>query len=73
MSDYRGGYRTEVPRYELILKERKEYEEYIKTHELTDLAGKIERGEPHDINTSYGGYGFVYFYPKSTDLGKIKG
>ena len=39
MSDYKNGYRSEVPRYELIPLERKKYEEYIETRDLVELKG----------------------------------
>ncbi len=70
--EYKGGYRTEVPRYELIPGERKAYEEYIKTRDLVDLAGRIERGEPHEVNPNYGQQGFTYLYPEAIDLGRLK-
>ena len=72
MSEYRGGYRSEVPRYELVSIERKNYEKYIETHDLVELSGKIERGEPHEVNPNYGGKGYVYLYPESPDLGRVK-
>ena len=72
MSDFKGGYRTEVARYELIPGERVEYEKYIETHELIDLAGRIERGEPHEVNPNYGGQGYTYLYPEVVDLGRVK-
>ena len=72
MSDYKNGYRSEVPRYELIPLERKKYEEYIETRDLVDLAGRIERGEPHEVNPNYGGQGYTYLYPESPDLGRVK-
>ena len=72
MSDFKGGYRSEVPRYELISIERKEFEKYIKTRDLIDLKGKIDRGEPHPVNTSYGGKGYVYLYPETHYLGRVK-
>ena len=72
MSDYKGGYRTEVPRYELILGERILFEKYIETHDLVDLARKIERGEPHEVNPNYGGKGYAYLYPEIVDLGRVK-
>ena len=72
MSDFRGGYRTEVARYELILLERKEYEKYIKTRDLKDLRGKIDRGEPHEVNPAYGGRGYTYLFPETDDLGRLK-
>ena len=72
MSEYRGGYKSEVPRYELVSIERKSYEKYIETHDLVELSGKIERGEPHEVNTTYGGRGYTYLYPESPDLGRVK-
>ena len=72
MSDFKGGYRSEVPRYELIPRERKEFEEYIETRDLVDLAGRIERGEPHEVNPNYGGQGYTYLYPEMWDLGRVK-
>jgi len=72
MSDFKGGYRSEVPRYELISIERKEFEKYIKTRDLIDLKGKIDRGEPHPVNPSYGGRGYTYLYPETEDLGRLK-
>ena len=72
MSDYKGGYRTEVPRFELIPGERRLFEQHIKTRDLVDLAGRIERGEPHEVNPNYGGQGFTYLYPETTDLGRLK-
>ena len=72
MSEYKGGYRTEVARYELIPGERIQYEKYIKTHELVDLRGKIDRGEPHEVNPAYGGRGYTYLFPEVEDLGRVK-
>ena len=72
MSEYKGGYKSEVPRYELISIERKSYEKYIETHDLVELSGKIERGEPHEVNTAYGGRGYTYLYPEEPDLGRVK-
>ena len=72
MSEFKGGYRTEVARYELISIERKEYEEYVETRDLVDLAGRIERGEPHEVNPNYGGQGYTYLYPETKDLGRLK-
>jgi len=72
MSDYKNGYRSEVPRYKLVSIERKEYEEYIETRDLVDLAGRIERGEPHEVNPNYGGQGYTYLYPETKDLGRLK-
>ena len=72
MSEFKGGYRTEVSRYELISLERKEYEKYIKTRDLKALKGKIDRGEPHEVNPSYGGRGYTYLYPETDDLGRLK-
>ena len=71
-SYYKGGYRTEVARYEVILHERKEYEEKLLLHDLVDLSGRIERGEPNPIDPTYGGVGYQYFYPDTTDLGRVK-
>ena len=72
MSEFKGGYRTEVARYELIPGERKVFEKYIETRDLVDLAGRIERGEPHEVNPNYGGQGYTYLYPEAEDLGRIK-
>jgi len=72
MSDYRGGYKTEVARYEMAPYERKHFEEYIKTHDLVDLAERIDRGEPHEVNPNYGGQGYTYLYPEVVDLGRVK-
>ena len=72
MSEFKGGYRTEVARYELISIERKEYEKHIKTRDLRDLKGKIDRGEPHPVNPAYGGRGYTYLYPETDDLGRLK-
>ena len=72
MSDYKGGYRTEVPRFELIPGERKLFEKHIETRDLVDLAGRIERGEPHEVNPNYGGQGYTYLYPEDEYLGRIK-
>jgi hypothetical protein len=70
--EYKGGYRTEVPRYELIPGERILFEKHIETRDLVDLAGRIERGEPHEVNPNYGGQGYTYLYPESEDLGRVK-
>ena len=70
--EFKGGYRTEVARYELIPGERVEYEKYIETKDLVDLAGRIERGEPHEVNPNYGGQGYTYLYPELEDLGRVK-
>ena len=72
MSEYKGGYRSETPRYQIISLERKEFEKYIKTRDLVDLAGKIERGEPHEVNPAYGGRGYTYLFPETDDLGRLK-
>tara|TARA_B100000949_G_scaffold211170_1_gene204562 strand:+ start:120 stop:389 length:270 start_codon:yes stop_codon:yes gene_type:complete len=72
MSEFKGGYRTEVARYELIPGERKVFEKYIETRDLVDLAGRIERGEPHEVNPNYGGQGYTYLYPEVVDLGRVK-
>ena len=72
MSDFKGGYRSQVARYELIPGERKVFEKYIETRDLVDLAGRIERGEPHEVNPNYGGQGYTYLYPETEDLGRVK-
>ena len=56
MSEYRGGYKTEVARFELVSYERTEYIEYLKTHNLIDLEG----GD------------YTYYYPETLDLGRVK-
>ena len=72
MSDYKGGYRAEVARYELAPYERNVYEKYLKTHDLIDLRGRIIRGEPNPIDPTYGGIGYTYFLPDTEDLGRVK-
>ena len=72
MSEFKGGYRTEVARFELIPGERELYEKHIETRDLVDLAGRIERGEPHEVNPNYGGQGYTYLYPEVEDLGRVK-
>ena len=72
MSDFKGGYRSEVARYELAPYERTEYETYLKTHDLIDLKGRVNRGEPNPIDPTYGGIGYVYFLPEVVDLGRVK-
>ena len=72
MSTYKGGYRTEVARYELIPYERKEYEEYLKAFDLMALKGRVDRGEPNPIDPTYGGIGYEYFRPETLDLGRVK-
>ena len=72
MSTYKGGYRTEVARYELTPYERNVYTEHLKTHDLIDLRGRIIRGEPNPIDPTYGGIGYQYFYPDTVDLGRVK-
>ena len=72
MSTYKGGYRSEVARYELAPYERTEYEEYLKTHDLEDLKVRVDRGEPNPIDPTYGGIGYVYFLPETEDLGRVK-
>ena len=71
-SYYKGGYRSEVARYELAPYERTEYEEYLKTHDLVDLKGRVDRGEPNPIDPTYGGIGYTYFLPETVDLGRVK-
>ena len=72
MSDYKGGYGSEAPRYIRIPIERKEYEEYVETRDLVDFAGRIERGEAPEVNPNYGGQGYTYLYPEVEDLGRLK-
>ena len=72
MSTYKGGYRSAVARYELAPYERSDYEEYLKTHDLIDLKGRIERGEPNPIDPTYGGIGHTYYRPETRDLGRVK-
>ena len=72
MSEYRAGYKSEVARYELIPGERVLFEKHIETHELIDLAGRIEKGEPHEVNPNYGGQGYTYLYPEDESLGRVK-
>ena len=72
MSEFKGGYRTEVARYEVILHERKEYEEKLLLHDLVDLSGRIERGEPNPIDPTYGGKGYTHYFPEVKDLGRVK-
>ena len=71
-SEYKGGYRTEVARFELAPYERTQYEKYLKTHDLIELNGRIERGEPNPIDPTYGGVGYTYFLPEDIDLGRVK-
>ncbi len=72
MSDFKGGYKTEVARYEKLPYERELFEKHIQMHDLVDLAGRIERGEPHEVNPAYGGKGYTYLYPETDDLGRLK-
>ncbi len=72
MSDYKGGYRTEVASYELAPYERKDYEEYLKTHDLIELKGRVDRGEPTQIDSRYGGVGYQYYLPEQQHLGRVK-
>ena len=72
MSDYKAGYKTEVARWQIVPRERTEYEEYLKTHDLVDLKGRVDRGEPTPIDPAYGGIGYIYFLPETEDLGRVK-
>jgi len=72
MSDFKGGYRTEVARFEKAPYERKDYEEYLKAFDLMALKGRVDRGEPNPIDPTYGGIGYEYFYPDTIDLGRVK-
>ena len=71
-SEFRAGYRNEVARYELKPYERTQYEEYLKTHDLIDLKGRVDRGEPNPIDPTYGGVGYQYYRPETEDLGRVK-
>ena len=71
-SYYKGGYRSEVARYELAPYERTEYETYLKTHDLIDLKGRVDRGEPNPIDPTYGGIGYTHYKPETRDLGRVK-
>ena len=70
--EYKGGYKSEAARSGQILVERRIYEQHIQTRDLVDLAGRIERGEPHEVNPNYGQQGFTYLYPETVDLGRLK-
>ena len=72
MSDYKAGYKTEVARWQIVPRERTDYEEYLKTHDLVDLKGRVDRGEPTPIDPAYGGMGYIYFLPETEDLGRVK-
>ena len=72
MSDFKGGYRTEVARFEKAPYERKDYEEYLEAFDLMALKGRIDRGEPNPIDPTYGGIGYTYFLPDTEDLGRVK-
>ena len=72
MSDYKAGYKTEVARWQIVPRERTEYEEYLKTHDLIDLKGRIVRGEPNPIDLTYGGIGYTHYKPETRDLGRVK-
>ena len=72
MSTYKGGYRSEVARYEKAPYERTEYEEYLKAFDLIALKGRVDRGEPNPIDPTYGGIGYEYFSPETIDLGRVK-
>ena len=69
---YKGGYRSEVARYEKAPYERTEYEEYLKAFDLIALKGRVDRGEPTPIDPAYGGIGYIYFLPETEDLGRVK-
>ena len=71
-SDYKGGYRSEVAKYELAPYKRVDYEEYLKEHDLLELKGRVDRGEPNPIDPTYGGKGYTYFLPETIDLGRVK-
>ena len=70
--EYKGGYRSQVARYELIPGERKLFEKHIETRDLIDLKGRMVRGEPNPIDPTYGGIGHTYYMPETRDLGRVK-
>ena len=72
MSEYKAGYKSEVARWQIVPRERTEYEEYLKTHDLIDLKGRMIRGEPNPIDPTYGGIGHTYYRPETRDLGRVK-
>ena len=72
MSDFKGGYRSEAARYVKVPYERNVYVEYLKTHDLINLRGRIDRGEPNPIDPTYGGIGYTYFLPDTEHLGRVK-
>ena len=76
MSDYKGGYKTDVARADMIQFERIKYEQHLKLYDLIDLQGRISRGEPNPIDRRYGGEGYAYYYPRSIgampDLGRCR-
>ena len=43
-----------------------------RTRDLEDLKGRIDRGEPNPIDSTYGGEGYTYFLPETIDLGRVK-
>ena len=53
-------------------KKNNEYEEYLKTHDLIDLKGRMVRGEPNPIDPTYCGIGHTYYRPDTRDLGRVK-
>ena len=69
---YKGGYRSEVARFQLSPYERTEFEKHLKTHDLIDLKGRVDRGEPNPIDPTYGGVGYAYYKPDTIDLGRVK-
>ena len=58
MSDFKGGYKTEVARFEKAPNERTDYEKYLEAFDLMSLKGKIDRGEPNPIDPTNGGKGY---------------
>ena len=71
-SDYKGGYRSEVAEYEIAPYKRVDYEEYLKEHDLLELKGRVDRGEPNPIDPRYGGIGYQYYRPEQVNLGRVK-
>jgi hypothetical protein len=72
MSEYKAGYRSEVATFERAVFERAQYEDYLQMHDLIELKGKVDRGEPTDIDSRYGGVGYQYYLPDEPHLGRVK-
>jgi|TARA_B100001079_G_C16178817_1_gene411916 hypothetical protein len=79
MTDYRGGYKNKAARFVQVGFERIKYETFLKESDLIERQAGIDRGEPHPINPNYagrdtnlGGADYVYFYPETMDMGRVK-